>query len=96
MEEENEVVYNPYQLINMVESDGRLGYWLTDWNQKQAPSPSWTEFDQFISEMRDYLQNNLPKKQTKTNNFNRPDNIGGYTFPSPFYHVERTENGGKI
>ena len=97
-DEEFEVEYKPYNLIMKIPLNGKQDYWLFNWQDQYKPSPSFTEFDKFISEMRDYLMNNVPKKeqQIKKPNYNRQDNIGGFTNFAVGQHVERTKDGGNI
>ena len=96
--EETEVTYEPYRFLTKLSPEGKPDYSVNNLGTRIINSPAWTEFDQFVSEMKKYLIENVPKKtnKDKAKNNSRPDNIGGFTFFVPGQHVERTENGGNI
>lgn len=99
-DDELEVKIRPFVMGNRLTPDGSRDYWLYPWNEPRKPSPSWTEFDQFVREMFANSMDQVPQKLNNTPNTQkrnyRPDNIGGYTFFSKNGHVKRTENGGDI
>lgn len=96
--EETEVTYEPYRFLTKLSPDGKPDYSISDWNRRIENSPEWTEFDQFLLEMKKYLMDNFPKKaeEEKPNEQLRFDNIGGFTFFTKGHHVKRTNDGGNI
>lgn len=99
-DDELEVKIEPFIMGNRLTPDGTHDYWLYPWNEPRKPTPSWTEFDQFIRELFTNLMEQVPQKTNNAPNtqkkYYRPDNIGGYTNFTVGQHVERTENGGSI
>lgn len=94
-DKEFEVEYYPYMIGMKLPVNGKQDYWLYDW-QNNKSTPEWTEFDQFIAEMKDYLMKNVPKKAESVNLKPRQDNIGGFTNFAVGQHVERTKDGGNV
>ena len=97
--EDEEITYEPYRILLKVPVNGKQDYWISKPTTTVADSPRWTEFHQFVADMKKNLIDNIPMQKNKKQKFKNP--YGRSYNPHLIFNPRETrpamiENGGNI